>query len=133
MLKEGLQALPVQAMVKAVDKLTQEFNVLPTPVLVLKIAKDTASVMREQEAAKEKRENQQAQTNALDPQKQRTEIGKDTCLLIRAKLADRIDDQKFIEGLRHLHGKYPQGNFAVTGCRVRDRIDAKEAHMREGR
>lgn len=129
LLVKNLHGMPVQAMIKVLGKIEQESTTLPTPILLSRMVREQATYYREQESAKEKRDHEAAQANALNPRTQPSPIGKDSCLLMKAMMSGRFKHDEILDVIRDLEGKYPKAGFALLGARLERDWEAIE---REG-
>jgi hypothetical protein len=102
-----------------------DINTLPAPKLLVKMVGEKAASIREQEAARAKRQHEQAQETLTRPASQPTDIGKKTCHLIRALMTGDITRREYLDGIRHLDKLFPLAGFATEGGRIKKRYEER--------
>lgn len=107
-----LVLIPVEAGRKAcIDILANTPQFFPTPANLIKVAREWAAELREQEASRMRRENQKKESFLDKPTKEADEHAKRSCQLIRAALSGMINRSQLLEGMRHLSTTNPQAGW----------------------
>jgi len=103
---------------KAVDKMLLDERFLPSPVVFKRAVAEHDSLIREETARKQRRENQQRVDPIPEP-KESSEHAKRACQLARAALLGAISPHQLLDGMMHMANTYPNCGWATASEKLR--------------